>query len=224
MNWKHIEAMMRIGTFKRASLDDGTVLISNTSIMLPWRGEFEIADDEQFRPLRKLWINCAEKLGEPVEPGAVLFDLSNYRRQMGPEQIDEAYFRCFNSDRAKWILGPKTGHPPHAHCLLVLVDGVLAGGVMPMRQIGSIEAVPADVSDAEVFQPFVEETEWYLANVESLTAEIDKVESDIDTAESRICDLRERAESLRHLRSLLTPESDPLLVERSQTDAQPKAD
>jgi hypothetical protein len=192
MNWKHIEAMLKgSGRFQWAVVD-GQHLVTNGHFAVV-RGEVTIPEKgEACAPLEKLWRNYyVTKLGAAEVGGLVLVGEAQYLRKVGPEWIEEAYFRCFPG--AKWFVGPK-------HCLLAAVDGVtVVALVMPLKQEDEERPIiPEGISDAQVFARFsAEENGWYLLSEDKLASEIGDLLFSISDKEYKITDLENEIDSAR---------------------------
>lgn len=214
MNWKHIEAMMLgTGRFHRCTVGDDTI-ITNEHAMLVHRGEFAIKELPNFEPVQKIWARASSGTAKSVQIGGLFQDKGSYIRAIGPEYIDEAYFRCFDSDKTEWKLEGwvgKSGHP----AILAFVDGVIIAGVMPMRKGDNLIHV-SDVPDAFVFSRFSSGSNgYYLETAERIAEQIQDCEGEIDAREEQIETLEYETSEYRREMDALKRRARDLVFERN---------
>ena len=217
MNWLHIEAMIKgTGIQHRAEFPQG-ILVTNGHAMLLHGGQFKVDSSETYEPLQKLWTKYLAEIGEVVQPGMLIRDGGVFLRKLGPEWIDEAYFRCFNSDNVSWRLGPdRGGHHP----LMVTLADALVAVVMPMRFNGEPCALSEDTPDSEVFEPYCSErNNHYLLTKKRIAADIEELLESISANETKIEDLEDENEDSRCEIEVLERRAKAMDVERSTSPA-----
>ncbi len=180
MNWNHVNAMCKFSGILRVAEVDGVKLASDGHMLfIVGDGFTEPPNKKEHPPMEKMWREWSLIEPQPSVPSSCTGEGKVIGRMIGDAFVAERYIRCF--DQFATFTSRNVKDP-----VLVHLDGVLVGGIMPMSK-PSEKRIAKEVTDSDVFGPYAcAENDWYLIDAAAIEDRLNHAEREARNARERI--------------------------------------